>query len=193
MSRPTQLRLFSRRGLWVIMVMAAAAGIQTRLSAQAGKLICPGGFPTDLTVSNCEFTQQMRVQQWVTVSFTDQAILGAVVYGAGAQIIKSPGEWGRTWLGYGDRVGVRNTLDGAGRDLGAVAFVGIVLERHMARVVTHQVPDDVLRRASGHTLGVADANPVTIAEPRPSPLAGRLDDLRSRPVDNRSQDRLVGK
>jgi hypothetical protein len=124
--------------------MAAAAGSQTRLSAQvearallaqqqSGKLICPGGFPTDITVSNCEFTQQLRVQQWVTVSFTDQAILGAVVYGAGAQIIKSPGEWGRTWLGYGDRVGVRYT-QGAARGT-AEYIVGNLMRddpRHVA-------------------------------------------------------------
>jgi hypothetical protein len=86
----------------------AASAVQ-----QAGKLICPGGFPTDLTVSNCEFTQKQRVMQWVTVSFTDQAIMGAVVYGAGAQITKSPGEWGRNWRGYGDRVGVRYTQGAA--------------------------------------------------------------------------------
>jgi len=76
---------------------------------QAVMLTCPGGFPSDLTITNCDFTAKLRVQQWVTVSFTDEAILGAVVYGAGAQIIKSPGEWGRTWGGYGDRIGVRYT------------------------------------------------------------------------------------
>lgn len=75
--------------------------------AQIGKLTCPGGFPTDLSVTTCEFSTRQRLQQWVNSSVTDQAILGAVVYGAGAQIIRSPGEWGRTWGGYGDRVGVR--------------------------------------------------------------------------------------
>jgi hypothetical protein len=72
-------------------------------------MTCPGGFPTDLTVTNCDFKENLRLQQWVTASFTDQAMLGAVVFGAGAQIIKSPGEWGRTWGGYGDRIGVRYT------------------------------------------------------------------------------------
>ncbi len=72
-------------------------------------LTCPGGFPTDLTITNCDFKEKLRLQQWVTTSFTDQAMLGAVIYGTGAQIIKSPGEWGRTWGGYGDRIGVRYT------------------------------------------------------------------------------------
>jgi hypothetical protein len=80
-----------------------------RPAATLGTLVCPGGFPTDLTVTNCDFTPKMRVQQWVTVSLTDEAMLGAVVYGVGAQIIQSPGEWRRTWGGYGDRIGVRYT------------------------------------------------------------------------------------
>jgi hypothetical protein len=82
-------------------------------SEQTGRLICPGEFPTNLTITNCEYTSQQRLQQWFTTSFSDQAMLGAVVYGAGAQIIKSPGEWGRTWGGYGDRIGVRYTQGAA--------------------------------------------------------------------------------
>jgi hypothetical protein len=87
------------------------SGSQNRYSPSSptGELICPGGFPTDLTVTNCDFTAHMRMQQWVTVSFTDEAMLGAILYGAGAQIIQSPSEWGRTWGGYGERVGVRYT------------------------------------------------------------------------------------
>lgn len=76
---------------------------------QGGKLTCPGGFPMDLTSTNCEFTETDRLQQWVNSSFTDLAMLGAVTYGTGAQIVKSPGEWGRTWGGFGDRIGVRYT------------------------------------------------------------------------------------
>jgi len=72
-----------------------------------GRLTCPGGFPTDLTVINCSYTLRQRGNDFFTGSVSDQAILGAVVFGAGAQILKSPGEWGRTWDGYGRRVGVR--------------------------------------------------------------------------------------
>jgi len=78
-------------------------------SEQQGRLTCPGGFPTDLTVTDCSFTHDQRMLQWINTSFTDQAILGAVVYGLGAEIIKSPDAWGRTWKGYGQRVGVRYT------------------------------------------------------------------------------------
>lgn len=76
---------------------------------QQGQLTCPGEFPTDLTVTDCSYTHQERLRQWINNSFTDHAMLGAVVYGLGAQIIKSPDAWGRTWGGYGQRVGVRYT------------------------------------------------------------------------------------
>jgi hypothetical protein len=69
--------------------------------------LCPGGFPTDLTVVNCSYTISQRRDDFITGSVSDQAVLGAVVFGAGAQIIQSPAEWKRTWDGYGRRVGVR--------------------------------------------------------------------------------------
>ena len=49
-------------------------------------LTCPGAFPSDLTVFTCEYNDHMRIEQWVTTSITDQAILGAIVYGTGAEI-----------------------------------------------------------------------------------------------------------
>jgi hypothetical protein len=100
---------------------------------QVGKLVCPGGFPSDLTVTNCEYTERQRVQQWINTSFNDEAMLGAVMYGAGAQIIKSPSEWGRTWEGYGQRMGVRYT-QGAARGT-AEFIVGNILHddpRHLS-------------------------------------------------------------
>lgn len=72
-----------------------------------GTLTCPGGFPTDLTVTNCSYTMTQRANDFITGSVSDQSVLGAVVFGAGAQIIQSPAEWKRTWDGYGRRVGVR--------------------------------------------------------------------------------------
>jgi hypothetical protein len=75
----------------------------------------------------------MRLTQWVNTSLSDQAMLGAVVFGAGAQIIKSPPEWGRTWGGYGDRIGVRYT-QAAARGT-AEYFVGNILHddpRHLS-------------------------------------------------------------
>jgi hypothetical protein len=89
--------------------VAATQETESRTSASVGELICPGGFPTDLTMMNCSYTESERVQQWVTTALTDEAVLGAVVYGTGAEIIRSPSEWPRTWLGLGDRIGVRYT------------------------------------------------------------------------------------
>jgi hypothetical protein len=72
--------------------------------------VCPGAFPTDLTKSvDCSYTASQRTVDFVSGSATDQAVLGAVVFGLGAQIIQSPSEWKRTWGGYGHRVGSRYT------------------------------------------------------------------------------------
>jgi hypothetical protein len=43
----------------------------------------------------------------VTGSITDQAILGAVVFGAVAHVRNDPPEWTRDWSGFGYRVGSR--------------------------------------------------------------------------------------
>lgn len=105
----------------------------TEPDRQAGKLVCPGGFPTDLTATNCEFTPGARLQQWITTSFTDQALLGAVAFGTAAELIRSPSEWPRSWEGLGQRVGVRYT-QGAARG-SAEYLVGTLLRddpRHLS-------------------------------------------------------------
>jgi hypothetical protein len=71
--------------------------------------VCPGAFPTDLTATDCRYTASERTLDFVSGSVTDQAVLGAVVFGLGAQIIASPSQWKRTWDGYGRRVGSRYT------------------------------------------------------------------------------------
>jgi hypothetical protein len=74
--------------------------------------VCPGGFPTDLnniSGKDCSYRQTARTVDFFSGSVTDQAVLGAVVFGLGAQIIQSPSEWKRTWDGYGRRVGSRYT------------------------------------------------------------------------------------
>jgi hypothetical protein len=114
------LMLFGSLGSAHVVLSQTEAGANTRSQAvqaqtvtnpfaQVGELLCPGGFPTDLTMINCEYKESQRIQQWVTTALTDEAILGAVVYGTGAEIIRSPSEWPRTWLGLGDRIGVRYT------------------------------------------------------------------------------------
>ena len=175
-SRTSHLRVISRRALYATAALAGMFGGHARLFAQAdlaslaikqsGKLICPGGFPTDLSVSNCEFTQKMRAEQWVTVSFTDQAILGAVVYGAGAWIIKSPNEWGRTWLGLGDRVGVRYT-QGAARGT-AEYIVGNLMRDDPRHVAFKDDPNE------HYGTKIASCTADGIANPKVYPTAGNL-------------------
>lgn len=71
--------------------------------------VCPGAFPTDLTAIDCRYSAKQRALDFISGSVTDQAMLGAVVFGLGAQVIQSPSEWKRTGEGYGKRVGSRYT------------------------------------------------------------------------------------
>jgi hypothetical protein len=101
--------------IFVLLSLAGAspAGVHAQaipLAAPETVQVCPGAFPTDLTATtDCRYTPRKRSLDYLTSSVTDQAGLGAVVYGFGAQIIQSPSEWKRTWYGYGQRVGVRYT------------------------------------------------------------------------------------
>jgi hypothetical protein len=72
-------------------------------------LLCPGGFPTDLTVVNCRYTGQQRREQFMTTSVTDGAMLGSIFGALFSQGIGSPSEWPRTWQYYGDRLGASYT------------------------------------------------------------------------------------
>lgn len=100
----------------ILLLLSLVGTAPARVNAQAIPLaipdtvrVCPGAFPTDLTKLDCRYTPKQRSLDYLTGSVTDQAGLGAVVYGLGAQIIQSPSEWKRTWYGYGQRVGVRYT------------------------------------------------------------------------------------
>jgi len=90
---------------------ALCAGAQSAPSSPYPEIrACPGAFPTDLNnTANCQYHLKQRTLDFVSGSVTDQPILSAVVFGLGAQIIDSPGEWKRTWYGYGMRVGSRYT------------------------------------------------------------------------------------
>lgn len=102
-----------RTPMIALLSLAGAAGVHGQaitISAPKTVKVCPGAFPTDLTqTDDCRYTPRQRTLDFLTGSVTDQAGLGAVVYGLGAQIIQSPSEWKRTWYGYGQRVGVRYT------------------------------------------------------------------------------------
>ena len=102
------------RLLWCLLAGVGACGASAGAQAIPIRMpetvqVCPGAFPTDLTATNCRYTMTQRSLDFVSGSLTDQAVLGAVVFGLGAQIIQAPSEWKRTWDGYGKRVGVRYT------------------------------------------------------------------------------------
>lgn len=105
------------RALSWVLVLAAALALLQQINAQAvvasspliSIRVCPGAFPTDLEATDCRYTPSQRALDFVSGSVTDQAALGAVVFGLGAQVIQSPSEWKRTWGGYGRRVGSRYT------------------------------------------------------------------------------------
>jgi hypothetical protein len=77
-------------------------------------------------------------------SVTDQAILGAAVFGLGAQVIQSPSEWKRTWDGYGRRVGSRYT-QAVGK--GAAQYlVGLMLNDDPRFLAYRNDPQVITRR-----------------------------------------------
>ncbi|MGB9079540.1 MAG: hypothetical protein WCC26_22090 [Terracidiphilus sp.] len=102
---------------WMLLLIASSAFVQQGFAqaalnsppASTQFIVCPGAFPTDLEATDCRYTGSQRALDFVSGSVTDQAVLGAVVFGLGAQVIQSPSEWKRTWDGYGRRVGSRYT------------------------------------------------------------------------------------
>jgi len=99
------------RALLLLLLLTAlvARAQETLIKPSPTISVCPGAFPTDLTATDCRYLPKQRTLDFVSGNVTDQAILSAVVYGLGAQIIQSPSEWKRTWWGYGMRVGSRYT------------------------------------------------------------------------------------
>src|SRR5215475_7739575 len=97
----------------LLLLLTTLITYATKVRAQESPVtpirVCPGAFPTDLTATDCRYNPKQRSFDFATGSVTDQAVLGAVVFGFGAQIIQSPSEWKRTWDGYGRRVGSRYT------------------------------------------------------------------------------------
>lgn len=95
--------------LGLTVLVLTADGQSTGTTQPEQDRVCPGAFPTDLTATDCRYTAKQRALEFVSGSVTDQAMLGAVVFGFSAQVIQSPSEWKRTWEGYGKRVGSRYT------------------------------------------------------------------------------------
>lgn len=82
-------------------------------------IVCPGEFPTNLTVKDCTFSQRNRWDSFVINSLSDQAILGSIAGALSSQVVKSPAEWPRTWNYYGYRLGASY---GGGVARGVVEF-----------------------------------------------------------------------
>jgi hypothetical protein len=115
--------------------------------------VCPGAFPTDLTATDCRYKLSQRSLDFLNGSVTDQAVLSAVVFGLGAQIIESPSEWKRTWGGYGDRVGSRYT-QAVGKGT-AQYLVGLVLKDD-PRFVAYRDDPGVIRRRRDAICGLSE-------------------------------------
>jgi hypothetical protein len=106
---PRLNRTFLLIASFALLQQADAQAVVTSPPTLTPIRVCPGAFPTDLEATDCRYTASQRALDFVSGSVTDQAVLGAVVFGLGAQVIQSPSEWKRTWEGYGRRVGSRYT------------------------------------------------------------------------------------
>jgi hypothetical protein len=122
---------------------ASAVAQEIPLAPPATVRVCPGAFPTDLTQVDCRYLPKQRTLDFLTGSVTDQAALGAVVYGLGAQIIQSPSEWKRTLYGYGQRVGVRYT-QAVGK--GTAEYLSGLILNDDPRFLAYRNDPEVIRR-----------------------------------------------
>lgn len=130
----------------VLLLLASTTGVHAQaipISIPHTVQVCPGAFPTDLTKTDCRYTVRQRTLDFLTGSITDQAGLGAIFYGFGAQIIQSPSEWKRTWYGYGQRVGVRYT-QAVGK--GTAQYLSGLILRDDPRFLAYNNDPAVIRR-----------------------------------------------
>ncbi len=106
---PRPIRMLLLIAALVLAQEAHSQAVETSTPGLTPITVCPGSFPTDLEATDCRYKPSQRALDFVAGSVTDQSVLGAVVFGLGAQVIQSPSEWKRTWDGYGRRVGSRYT------------------------------------------------------------------------------------
>jgi hypothetical protein len=121
-----------------------AQAIETVQYAMTPIKVCPGAFPTDLEARDCRYTASQRALDFVSGSVTDQAVLGAAVFGLGAQIIQSPTDWKRTWDGYGRRIGSRYT-QALGKGTAQYLF-GLILNDDPHFIAYRNDPTTIARR-----------------------------------------------
>jgi hypothetical protein len=116
---------FARRTFLALMLIAATCGRSQHAHGQVRpeaapavppgdaikdyEFTCPGSFPSDLTIVDCDYPSRTRFQQFLTTGFTDQAMLLSATGSLFTLALKTPGEWPRTWKYYGYRVGASYT------------------------------------------------------------------------------------
>jgi len=167
--------LLSSLPLFVLLAVTASVCAQPLPMLQPKPVqVCPGAFPTDLTATDCRYKAKQRTLDFVAGSVTDQAILGAAIFGLGAQIIQSPSEWKRTWDGYGRRVGSRYT-QAVGK--GAAQYlVGLILNDDPRFLAYRDDPGVVRRRRDAICAMTARAAP-DMAAPCANPSQESLESL----------------
>jgi hypothetical protein len=161
--------------LAALVACAASACAQEIPMTQAATIkVCPGAFPTDLTATDCRYSPKQRTLDFVAGSVTDQSVLGAAVFGLGAQIIQSPSEWKRTWEGYGRRVGSRYT-QAVGK--GAAQYlVGLILNDD-PRFLAYRDDPGVVRRRRDAICAMNTRTAPNIATPCANPSQESLEAL----------------
>jgi len=162
----------------LLLLLTTLITYATKVRAQESPVtpirVCPGAFPTDLTATDCRYNPKQRSFDFVTGSVTDQAVLGAVIFGLGAQIIQSPSEWKRTWDGYGRRVGSRYTQQiGKGA---AQYLIGLMLNDD-PRFLAYNNDPGVLRRRRNAVCGMTARSSPRVAAPCANPSEESLDAL----------------
>ena len=141
-----------------ILIVRAARPQTTATTGCEQIVVCPGAFPTDLTkTTDCSYTPTQRTLDFVSGSVTDQAVLGAVVFGLGAQVIQSPSEWKRTWDGFGHRVGSRYT-QALGKGT-AQYLVGLILKDDPRFLAYRDDPATIARHRDAVSALAARASP----------------------------------
>ncbi len=94
---------------------------------------CPGSFPSDLKVVNCEYTTWQRLHDFVSNGLTDKALLLSMTGSVFTTAIRTPAEWPGTWKYYGYRVGASYTQS-AGNSAAQLIVGGLIHDdpRHVA-------------------------------------------------------------
>src|ERR1022692_4668762 len=154
---PRPIRMLLLIATFVLVPEAHSQAVVTSPPTFTPITVCPGAFPTDLEATDCRYKPSQRALDFVSGSVTDQAVLGAVVFGLGAQIIQSPSEWKRTWDGYGRRVGSRYT-QALGKGT-AQYLVGLILKDDPRFLAYRDDPATIARHRDAVSALAARASP----------------------------------